>query len=376
MKKKIGIITFHASHNCGSMLQALALQRKVDQLANTKSEIIDFSNKRQQRMYSIFVNPKNLKEFIKNILSIPFYGKLKKHYNSHLNFIKNYFNLTEMSYETQEQLKNLNGYFEYWICGSDQIWNITCGDADDAYFLNFVTEGIKIAYAPSLGAINIVEKADNIEKYKKYISEFSALSIRELNGKRRIEELVNRNVELLLDPTLLMLPEEWDEYISQKLYDYNYIFYYAFHYSPEVNKIVKSISKNLKIPVIILDVKAWGIKGIFLNGFKISKEFGPIAFLNLIKNANLVLTTSFHGTVFSVLYKKKFWYISSSMHNKDDDRAITLLNQVNLTERLVNINEIEMDNILSEIDFSKTTQSLNRQRQNSINFLKKSLNVF
>ena len=343
--KKIGLITFHGSNNCGSMLQAFALQKKIYDLGYT-STIINFSSRGQRDLYSImpsfFLTGHFRKSQVKLwFLCIPFKNILKKENFDYKSFQSKYFVMTEKEYYDNESLCNEDFDFDVYITGSDQVWNINCVDADDAYFLNFVKQGKKIAYATSLGANDIKKTSCNSDKYVNYLKSFDFISVREMNAVSQITSLSGRNdIQLQIDPTLFLTREEWANSIDigERMIKEDYIFYYAFTYSKEVNKIVQSISAKYNLPVYIMDVKNWGPKGLRKLGFNLSSEFGPSAFINLIKYSKLVFTTSFHGTVFSVIFGINFWYVDSSMHNSKDDRAVSLLSQLGLPDRLQNGN--------------------------------------
>ena len=323
----IGIITFHASHNCGSILQAYALQKVLQTKLQYESEIIDFSNEGQRNYYSVFVKNDSIKHFVKNVVTTFFYGKAKEENRVYEEYIHNTLKLSQESYRETNELEGIEKRYSALICGSDQVWNVTCTDADDAYFLSFAKNTKKIAYATSLGAKNINRYTKSPDLYKKYILDFDAVSVREGNGQKWIESLVDQKIDvsICLDPTLLLSREEWEKKTPARIIREDYIFYYAFNYTPEVNQVVKEISQKFNMPVYMFDVKSWGVKGNFRYGFRIADAYGPEAFLSLIKNAKMVLTTSFHGTVFSTVYQKNFWYLNSSMHSKDDDRASYLL---------------------------------------------------
>ena len=154
----------------------------------------------------------------------------------------------------------------------------------------------------------------------------------------QFKKMTGRNdIELLIDPTLMFTQEDWENHftLNKPMVKGDYIFYYAFHYDDAVNKVVMEIANRMNMPVYILEAKAWGPKGIHKSGLKLCENSGPEAFLNLMKFAKLSLTTSFHGTVFSVIFRKCFWFIDSAMHNPMDDRAATLVNQLGLQERLI-----------------------------------------
>ena len=165
--KKVGIITFHNSYNCGSMLESYAMQKAIEK-RGCLTKIIDFSNYNQRKLYSIFYKNNSLKNIVKNILVIPAISKLKVNNKKYEEFKRKNFNLTSDSYISNNQLSDEE--FDIVVSGSDQIWNITIEDSDDAYFLPWVKKAKKVAYAPSFGSKNILKYSKEPEKYKEYIN--------------------------------------------------------------------------------------------------------------------------------------------------------------------------------------------------------------
>lgn len=374
MGNRIGIITFHASHNCGSMLQAYALQQVLSGVG-WQCEIVDFVNTGSRRLYALlpYVNFRKGVRGSGMLLwfkSLFFLRILKRQHQDYCYFYRNYLKRTSDYYTSTEQLKMLNGYYAL-IAGSDQIWNISCMDADDAYFLPFKTKAKKIAYAVSLGSTRITESAREIQKYKEYINDFDKISVREFNAIKQISELGVDNVKIVLDPSLLFSQEEWERIIDigGPIVKGKYFFYYAFHYRPEINKVIAEIGRKYNMPVYILDAKAWGAQGARHNGLQLSNKFGPVAFLNLIKNASLCFTTSFHGTAFSVIFKKKFWFVESTMHNPNDDRVSTLTSMLGLGDRHICIDKMLTADLLTHVDYEPVFKKLEGKRQESLDFL-------
>ena len=113
------------------------------------------------------------------IKSIQYYSILKRQHASYENFIANKLRLSNRAYNSNEELQNAHFDYTHYITGSDQVWNIACPDADTAYYLDFVKEGKKIAYAVSTGATDIAKKANNPELYKKFVDNFDFISVRE-----------------------------------------------------------------------------------------------------------------------------------------------------------------------------------------------------
>lgn len=372
MDKKFGIMTFHQSYNCGSILQALALE-KIIETCGYEAECINFSNIGQKNMYSILDTRNNFKAFLKNIVLRWNYQVIKKHFEDYQFFIDSFLKVSKESYTYTEELVGIEENYTGLIAGSDQVWNVKCYDADKAYFLSFAKNIKKIAYAPSLGAIDLRTTEVDISEYKKYLQDFDYLSCREKNGQSIIHEITNMNVELIADPTLLFKKEEWNKMVPTEDYiGKPFIFYYAFLYPDEVNKCVQKIAREKKFDVFIMDAKAYYLNALWRYGFKLTDQGGPREFIYRIKNSSIVLTTSFHGTVFSALYHKSFLFLNSSMHDKTDDRAITILQQLGLEKRYVSFDEVS-NQIDEEIDYRIVDKNIEKLRQESVQYLKNAL---
>lgn len=307
MRRKIGIITFHASYNCGSMLQAYALQNVLMDRYGIDCEIIDFSNSEQKRMYSILYCPRKIKDLFRNTLNLIFYYKIKKHHTDFAMFLKEKLILSKQHYATINDLKISKFDYDIYITGSDQVWNINAQDFDDAYFLPFVMQGKKIAYAVSLGATNPNDYCySDKDKYINYLKSFDGISVREGNAQRWISELSKCNVEICVDPTLLIEASAWNKIIGEQEVDGKYIFWYTMIYRKELGNLIAQIGKKYKMPVYVMDAKEWSRRALYLQGIRLAKNGGPSSFLSLVKNAEIVITSSFHGAVFCNVFKKIF----------------------------------------------------------------------
>ncbi|PQJ66353.1 polysaccharide pyruvyl transferase family protein [Photobacterium angustum] len=373
MEKKVGLITYHASHNIGSMLQTYAMQYILTNKYNCQVEIIDFSSKAQQNMYSLFpkINSKN--QLIKNGINALAYPILKSRFNDFEWFIDEYFNLTSESFSTTSSLKSLSGKYDYIVTGSDQIWNVNCTDFDDAYFIPFCDKAKKISYAPSLGGKNILKANVDLSKYKKFINDIDYISVREVNGKKWLDEISGRSFDVVADPTILLEKEVWDTLVPEREIQGDYIFFYGVPFSPKTYDYVKEISKKLNMPVVMLDAKSYIYKYNYTKGFTLSKRSRPNDYLGLIKYSKLVITTSFHGSIFSSLFNKDFWAVTFKETNPDDDRIKTLLGQLNLSERLIYIEDHENYNLLESIDYLNFDKDLYEFRKKSFAFLDNAL---
>lgn len=372
--KKIGIVTFHASHNCGSMLQAYALQTFIKKTFGLESEIVDYSNLNQRRIYSILYKPKKIKHFFRNILNLFFYKLLKKHRDDYRNFSAKNFCLTAKSYSVPEEISNEKFNYTHVIAGSDQVWNVCAEDCDDVYFLSGMKNCVKIAYAVSLGATDISKQPRN-DIYKSYINDFDFISVREKNAQKWIGKLYKKNqVDICVDPTLLFSKKEWEPLVGPREIEGKYIFWYAMTYKKDMRDIVLRISKETGLPVYVIDAKEWSRRSLYLHGIKVVKNGGPHSFLSLIKNAELVLTSSFHGSVFSAIFEKNFWYMNLRDEVTEDDRALFLLQQLGLEERYLMKNQILKRDLSEPVDYTEFSK-IDSAKKYSAEFLKKSLEI-
>lgn len=371
MNKKVGIMTFHRSHNCGSILESFAMQKAVTNLGY-EAELINFSSDGQRDMYRVFSKQYKIKKIIKNILVLPLFLTLKRHYNNYADFIEKHLRVSSGDYRIESDLKNIKDNYDIFLAGSDQIWNITIPDYDISYFLSF-TEKKKIAYAPSFGAKNILDNSSNPEIYCNLLKKFSHLSIRENNGKKWIRNMIGVDVPVVLDPTLLIDKKEYDTLERESGIRGDYIFYYSPQYKKDINKFVKRISKKYKLPVIVWNSKEYIIKGLYRHGFKMAYEQDPGVYLNLIKNAKLVITTSFHGSIFSSLYHKDFWVIKNGGMYGEDDRVITLLDEIGMSSRLIEPNFNSDYNYFKATDYSSFNGNLDTLKKESLKYLKGAL---
>lgn len=376
--KKVGLITFHRSHNCGSILQAYALQNVLKDRFQIDNELIDFSNAGQQRYYATLVSIQKPKDILKNLVFGLFYVPIDRHRKEYDAYIKKIFRLSDKFYQTDEELEGVEDNYSAVVCGSDQIWNTMCSDADDAYYLSFVHHTPKIAYAASMGANNILGKGAEIEQhYRELVNDFDAVSVRETNAKKWLEQLTGREIPITADPTLLLERSDWEKLCRERLHQGKYIFYYSFGYDPYYTEIVRKVSKETGMPVIVLDAKNWVKQKLFTKGIKLSKHSGPDVFLTLIRDADIVITSSLHGTIFSTIFQKCFWYLKPKnykmLSDNADDRAVSLLTQLGLMDRYVTEEELFEKGIFTMPDYTRKNAQVEVLRQESFNFIEENI---
>lgn len=377
MAKYVGIITFHASHNYGSMLQAYALQQIVLSLG-LKCEIINFRTERQKLFYQpAFNRGTSLGKIKRYILLSPYLKSLKKKNLLFEDFLKNNLHITSKEYNNLEDLENENLSFDFYISGSDQIWNTYCFDFDWAYFLPFVSNGKKIAYAPSMGPVS--EKSIlpiYYDKIKQYLSSYTAISVREEGTANWLKKHCGLSVDINLDPTLLLNINQWNDIIEREpLIDGDYIFIYSPFFNPDLLVLADLLLKRYNMRVVISQVYDYGLrkqyKFIFSNNNVVVKcDVGPKEFLNLCKYARLVCGYSFHLVVFSILFHKPFLTLDGML----DNRISNLLELLGLQDRSVSL-EKDLDSVLNmfDIDFQKVDSLIKIHKEKSITWLKNQL---
>lgn len=368
--KRISTITFHASHNYGSCLQAYALQEIIKKICNenVQYEIINLRTPIQKEMYRPFFEKKDIKSIVKSIIF--FFNKKQLYRKQELfeEFINTYLNITK-EYQSLEELKKEEWSSDIYIAGSDQLWNKYAIDFDWSNYLEFVNNGKKVSYAASFGPRPQEWTSLEKERIKENILKFSNISVREQGSYYNIKELTGLEPEINVDPTLLLKKEEWEQILPQKkVYDKEYIFLYNLK-NKEYVKLAHKISKKLGIPIIVS--KDGKLEEIFY-GFKRKFDVGPLEFLLLIKNAKLVLSSSFHGTIFSIIFNKPFF----ALKGNEDFRIKTLLEKMNLSERSINFEDLEEKcKKAYNIKFDEAEKLLDKERKKSEEYLIKALEI-
>lgn len=364
----VGILTLSASDNCGSLLQAYALQQCLKRRFQVQSEVIDFRPKASEKLYSIF--PENpLQEKRKTLNAICHYGLIRNQKEDYETFRKKWLKMTVSVCKTEEDLKKL-GQYSAVIAGSDQVWNVKMPDFDMAYFLGWF-KGNKYAYAPSAGGTPIQE-ADNVSTIREALNQFDALSARENRCKDSMEELTGRNTELALDPTLLLTQKEWQDSVQERTVQGDYIFYYSWAYNSDaVNKKVAEFAKQNDLPVYVINQFKWTKHKPTDYGFKMCKNAGPQTFLSLMKYAKYAMVQSFHGVIFAYQMDKEFFFLDDQPEEKMDVRLrqiLTLLGKMNQVLR-------PEDNVKEKMAVLKQgnieTENLKKYREISYRYLQK-----
>lgn len=368
---KAGIITFASAHNYGALLQTWAMQKYLEKLG-IETHVINYRPKEIDNVYKLYKVKKCRSKLLTKIkkikkiaiTKIKYKWKIEK-YNNFEEFINNKLNTTE-PYIKLGQIQNAYLDYDILIAGSDQIWNtdLTKGFSP-AYFLEFGrNDAIKISYAASLGRDDIDEKYALF--YRRYLKNFDYISVREKSMIPILQKLTEKNIEQVLDPTLLLEKKDYDELkMDSKYKGKKYIYVHFIGKENKVIEIADKLSRELDIPILHnLPNK------VFENELDNHFNERPEQLINVIENAQMIISNSFHLTVLSVIYKKQFITIP---HAKRPERMKNLLELLDLGEHLIEDVRV-MPNIETlKINYENVENKLKIERQNSIEFLKNAI---
>lgn len=354
--KKIGILTINDNNNYGNRLQNYAVQQVLRKKEFLVETIINTTriNKNMPKWKSLL---KNIKFRLKCKTNPR--KKYFDRFNKNINFSKVKINYKKIP-------KNINDKYDYFVTGSDQVWNPKLKHFSAIDFLTFTTKNKKIAFSASIG----LDEIDNCEKsvIKKFLKDFDNISVREESAKTIINELLpNKKIEVLLDPTmavestewekLMVKPDKFDKLIGEKPYILNY---FLDGLSEQRKKDIYDFAKKHECKVInILDKNDPFYKT------------GPSEFLYLEKNAVLICTDSFHSSVFSILFSRPFLVFEREKNFASmNTRLSNLLYKLGLENRIYK-NKIE-DSIL-HVEYTNAHKIIEKERKKIIAFIEKSI---
>lgn len=363
----IKVITRHAPTNYGSLLQSIATINVIESLGH-KCEIIDYRSKYERGLKARFIYYKkrngghlSIKEFARSILSWLMDIAANHRFSA---MRKKYVAMTP-DMMTTEQLSELQA--DAFVTGSDQVWGpASGGDFDPAYFLNFVVDRPKLAFAASFGKAKFNDGI--IAEYKDLLSSYTAIAVREKSAVDIIESMGFTRPQQVLDPTLLLDSRQWCNIIapSTKIPSHDYILIYQIHNDPCVGEYARKLGRRLNMPVYRVSPS---IHQIFRPG-KLKYLPHLDRFIALINGAKLMVTDSFHGTAFAINFNTPL--VEILPNNDTGTRNMSILELTGLTDRIVtDFNDLEMP--MRPIDFNKVNRIIDEERIKSIKTLREML---
>lgn len=345
-------VTWIYYENFGTFLQAYALQKSIKKLGHENIIIDD----------SYFFKPGMLSR-IKKTMMDKIRGKSNKTHRCYADFRKRFLNIGHSAGNTD---RFANSY-DVFLCGSDQIWSPYL-EFNPYYYLSF-TEKKKVAYAPSIGTIAFTEQYK--ENIKAVIEKFDYISVREEDSARILSTFLNREVNVVLDPTLLLTQKQWD-CVESKIEVYEpYILCYFLTPNKWYIDYVKeyALRHNKKI-------KIFNISPLYEKlGFEVVNA-GPGEFISYIKNADKVFTDSFHSSIFSILYHKDFITFKRFKDGGEKDqnaRIANLFNKLGIEEYFIGENQLDIIESLALPNYLAVEEKLGKLRAESKEYLRNAI---
>ncbi|OWW26231.1 hypothetical protein B4Q04_00670 [Zobellia sp. OII3] len=378
--KKTGIITILNVNNYGAELQAFALHHKL-KLMGFDNEIINYLYYKNPEYRSETASRPLIKTSFKNKLkdiAIKWIDKYsafrypeiaKKRRQRFHDFHRKHSSLSRV-YKSYSELYGAKLDYENYIVGSDQVWNPNNGTNLAPYFLTFAPKkSNKISFASSFGVGEINESY--YPKYKEWINNLDHIGTRETSGVELINKITGRRVEHVVDPTLLLSKNEWEELMIPYTDKEPYILLFIFKRNRYAEELAYKIQKKTGFKIIRVCKNEMPLESDdkILN----IRDFGPLEFLGLYSGANIVLTTSFHGSVFSLIFEKPFYTITPASKN-NNSRQESLMTMMNLNERLLREGDVVNLENLYRIDFNDVKKRLGGHIESSLKYLRKALN--
>lgn len=370
--KKVGLVTIYSVPNFGSVLQTFATQVILESLGYDCC-IINY-NRDNSWYYSNGVCKTSLKSKIALYLGIKSHHrmalKLMKFRKDFLHFSKRYNSLGDLANE------DWSGYYAF-VVGSDQVWNTRFSYGDSVYMLSFVPDNIiKIALSSSFSMKVLPGKY--LSKFRKYLGRLDSISVRELYGREIINNQLglNKHVEVILDPTLILSSEDWMRYVprsgfvKKEKFILLYVLDYAFNPKPYIYDVVKFFQRNLGYRIYVLS-------GVIPKEYRSSLNIKDVVdssifeFVDYFNNADLVITSSFHGTAFALNFGKP---LISIVPDGGDDRQSSLLNVLGLSKLAIKVGT-ELTEISFEYNYDEEQSNLRALRETAINWIRTALGI-
>ena len=377
--KKIGISTLHTGYNYGSALQAFATKSLLSEMGyegeilTLKGSLVKGRDVRLIKMVSMAFRVLVSRREVSNKVNA--YGaSLKKEYSyttqsNFEHFTQQYIRPHYSSWHEMKRIGKCENYVAF-VCGSDQIWSGDTLYVDPQYYLRYAPEQKRIAFAPSFGKDTVSEF--NQKKIAKYISEIPQLSVREASAVKLVEELTGREAKQLLDPTLLLTDEEWNlnlKFEKEEATEQNYVLaYFLNEPSERAKSALQHIAETENLKIIALpsnhNEADW---------FDETKDAGPREFVELVKYASFICTDSFHGTTFSIIYRKNFYTFNRNYGQgiNQSTRLTSLLSLLSLESRF-DPDEAQFER---EIDYQIASQMLAIERESAKEYLIGSIQI-
>lgn len=364
---KVAVITRHAVANYGSLLQTMATQQVLQNLGH-QCQIIDYVRRDESYREREFTLLRRKPDWYNNPIKRALYlalrqpesiltgRKFEKAQKAHLHLTQRY--------SDAEQLQKNPPKADVYLTGSDQVWGpVEDGSYDSSYCLGFAAEeDKKVSYAASFGHTQMTPQLQDY--YRKWLSRYQHLAVREDSAVALLQGM-GLQAEQVLDPTLLMERQQWEPYLT-RLRKKPYVLVYQLHNDKKLSRYAKQVAKAKGLPLVRVSA---ALHQCFRGGkFRWAPEIGE--FLSLIRNAQCMITDSFHGTAFAILFNTPF--VEVLPNNNTGTRNQSILTLTGLSGRILR-EEDDIALAMEKMDFSHANQVIAVQRERSLQILRKML---
>ena len=366
----VNVITRHAPTNYGSLLQAIATQRVIMNLGH-ECRIINYIPKCETGVRMAITQLEQKTKWRRNPIKKAIYLMVAEPETllmdrKFLAMRKKYLQMGPCCATTGE-LKKLYAEKkdEVFLTGSDQVWGpISTGHYDPTYFLDFVPKSSrKLAFAASFGKAIFDEQT--LKEYGVLLKKYDSLAVRE-NVAVELLKKMDISAKQVLDPTLLMDADAWSEYVKPMKKPEKYVLVYQIHANSDLDHYAVKFAEKAELPLLRVSPLLHQAKrsGKFVYCPDIS------GFLDLVKNADYMVTDSFHGTAFAINFNTQFVEVLPNTGTSSRNQSI--LELTGLTDRIVrDLNDFSY--IDQEIDFKEANEKIGTGRIESIRILEEML---
>lgn len=379
---RVGILTIHNSPNYGACLQSYALYKYVSQLPGIECEIIDLHRPyedgyvKSNKFVPYRREPFSIKRFVKSVLKkilryespkVNFYsiGSKSKfdEFNRGLKLSSPYWGIDELYADPP--------CYDIYMTGSDQVWNPTQPYCLEPYFLTFAPKDKKkISYASSIGVTDLQENEK--QDFRRWLSSYDAISVREHQAKDLLVSFIEKPVSQVADPTFLL---DYGFWRNLAVYSRNlepYILLFTVDLDSDLLQFAVKISNESGLRLVYLNQR---LSEPVDGSYKVVNDAGPREFLGLIANAEMVITDSYHATVFSLIMRTKNFYVYIGTYNKRGSRILDLLKTYQEESHLLSDSLSENYNDLSnkKVNYQLVESVYREEQMKAHDYLKNAL---
>lgn len=363
---KLGLLTFHTAANYGAALQAYAFEKFLND-KGYDCEYINYVNASRAHEYSMTwhiydcLKRGKLTSAAAYLAGCPFMTLRKMRFDR---FYKRYLRQTERVYHNSKEAEELNDSYDYFVVGSDQVWNPVCNGDDAAFLLDFVKDSKKrISYSPSFGMTEVDDA--HKEVFRENLKLFAHIGVRETVGQKIVKELIGRESALCLDPVLLLTKDQWNDIMPQKNTNERFIFSYTNRDSQTKDFFNTGYKLDGRKHYVL---SRYTKPGDFVNSkVRVKYCMSPQEFLWVVNNADMVVSASFHCIAMSIILNRQFVAIITGDKGKDE-RLLNLLRTLGLQDRVLS-GGMTVEEVYAPIDYKVVNERLEQMKKQSLEYI-------